>query len=178
MKNTVLKMLFVVTCLLSCQEKIKEATNATNETNTTLKIKTMTKEDAIKLVKPFYDFLGGDATVEEVQPSYHDDWKSFYDNSGARTMEETVGFVSGPLAEMIPDLKWKIMEVYVNEESIVVRGEATGTPVGASFMGTPITGGKSFKFMSIDIHELEGEKIKRTYHIEDWLSAIQQVSTN
>ena len=93
-------------------------------------------------------------------------------------MEETIGFVNGPLNQMIPDLKWKIVEVYTTKGEIIVRGEATGTPSGDIFMGSPIPGGKKFKFMSIDIHELENGKIKRTYHIEDWLSAIQQVSAN
>lgn len=137
----------------------------------------LSEQDAIKLVKPFYDFLGGDATPEQVQPSYHSNWVSYYDNTQGRTMEETVGFVSGPLAQMVPDLKWTIQQVYVTgENTIIVRGEATGTPVGDQFMGTPISGGKSFKFMSIDIHELKDDKIIKTYHVEDWMNAIQQVA--
>jgi len=91
-------------------------------------------------------------------------------------MTETAGFVSGPLAQMIPDLKWSIKKVYITgDNTIVVRGEATGTPAGDNFMGTAIPGGKSFTFMSIDIHELKEDKIIRTYHVEDWMSAIQQV---
>jgi predicted ester cyclase len=57
-----------------------------------------------------------------------------------------------------------------------VRGEATGTPAG-EFMGAAPTG-KSFKMMSIDVHTLEGGKMVRTYHIEDWLGAVRQLSTN
>lgn len=148
-----------------------------NKNNSTMSHKMINEQDAVKLVKPFYDFLGGDAKPEQVQPSYHPDWISYYDNTKGRSMEETVGFVSGPLAEMVPDLKWTIKKVYVTgENTIIVRGEATGTPAGDHFMGTPIAGGKSFKFMSIDIHELEGDKIIRTYHVEDWLNAIQQVA--
>ena len=136
----------------------------------------MSTQQATKLVKPFYDMLGGDATPAEVQPSYHDDWVSYFDNESGRSMADTVGFVGGPLAQMIPDLKWTIKEVYVTQDTIVVRGEATGTPAGESFMGAPIPGGKSFKFMSIDIHELKDGKIIRTYHVEDWMGAIRQVS--
>jgi len=36
--------------------------------------------------------------------------------------------------------------------------------------------GKSFKLMSIDVHTLEGGKMVRTYHIEDWLGAVRQLS--
>jgi len=43
------------------------------------------------------------------------------------------------------------------------------------FMGAPHTG-KSFKLMSIDVHTLEGGKMVRSYHIEDWLGAVRQLS--
>ena len=141
--------------------------------------KALSKEEATALVKPFYDFLGGDATPGEVQPSYHEDWISYYDNDDGRTMEDTLAFVSGPLAQMVPDLKWRIVDVYVtNANEVIVRGEATGTPVGDVFMGRPLAGGKSFKIMSVDVHVLEGRKIKATYHVEDWLNAIGQVAAS
>ena len=57
---------------------------------------------------------------------------------------------------------------------VTVRGEATGTPAG-EFMGAPHSG-KSFKLMSIDVHALEGGKMVRSYHIEDWLGAVRQLS--
>jgi predicted ester cyclase len=43
------------------------------------------------------------------------------------------------------------------------------------FMGAVHTG-KSFKLMSIDVHTLEGGKMVRTYHIEDRLGAVRQLS--
>uniref|UniRef100_UPI003A938C71 ester cyclase n=1 Tax=Hoeflea sp. TaxID=1940281 RepID=UPI003A938C71 len=50
----------------------------------------------------------------------------------------------------------------------------TGTPV------TPFFGvdgeGRSFDIMTIDIHELEDGVIARTYHVEDWAGALQQLS--
>lgn len=163
------------TTLISCSaDEIKNEETIKMET-----VSQMTKEEATALVQPFYDFLGGESSPEEVKPSYHEDWKSYYDNTQSRNMEETIGFVSGPLAEMVPDLHWEIMEVYLtNEEQIIVRGEATGTPVGESFMGSAIEGGKSFRFMSIDIHELKDGKIYETFHVEDWLNAIQQVAAS
>ena len=33
--------------------------------------------------------------------------------------------------------------------------------------------GKSFDTMAIDIHEVENGKIKKTWHIEDWLTALK-----
>jgi hypothetical protein len=40
-------------------------------------------------------------------------------------------------------------------------------------MGTP-TNGKSFKLMSLDLHTIDGGKIARTYHVEDWQGAFRQ----
>ena len=74
----------------------------------------------------------------------------------------------------IPDLKWEIKEVLISGNHVIVRGEATGTPAG-EMMGTP-TNGKSFKLMSLDLHTIEGNKIARTYHVEDWQGAFRQVA--
>lgn len=172
-KEFYLILLFAMTIMVSCN------TESSNKKETTMNNQIMTEQEAIQLVKPFYDFLGGDSTPEKVKPSYHDDWLSYYSNTGSRNMEETINFVSGPLAQMVPDLKWEIKEVYLtSKDQIIIRGEATGTPVGDNFMGTSISGGKSFTFMSIDIHHLKDGKIAKTYHVEDWLNAIQQIASN
>jgi hypothetical protein len=42
-------------------------------------------------------------------------------------------------------------------------------------MGAPHSG-KSFKLMSIDVHTLEGGKMIRSYHIEDWMGAVRQLT--
>jgi len=174
-RSKILLLAIITFGIASCSsEEINESTD-----NKILEMENneMSKEEATELVKPFYDFLGGEGSPEGFKPVYHEDWKSFYDNTESRDMEETIGFVSGPLAEMVPDLKWKIIAVYVtSDDQIIVRGEATGTPVGDNFMGSPIEGGKEFKFMSIDIHELKDGKIYQTFHVEDWLNAIEQVA--
>jgi len=72
------------------------------------------------------------------------------------------------------DEKHRGPQVLRVSNQVTVRGEATGTPAG-EFMGVPYTG-KSFKLMSIDVHTLEGGKMVRTYHIEDWLGAVRQLS--
>jgi predicted ester cyclase len=68
------------------------------------------------------------------------------------------------------NLKWQIKEVLVSGNQVTVRGEATGTPAG-EFMGAPHNR-KSFKLMSIDVHTLEGGKIIRPCHIEDWMGTV------
>ena len=80
--------------------------------------------------------------------------------------------VIGGFATSIPDMKFEIKEVLVAGDRVIVRGEVTGTPAGDLF-GVPHTG-KSFKMMTIDIQTIRDGKIARTYHVENWLSALQQ----
>ena len=81
--------------------------------------------------------------------------------------------VVGGFAKSIPDMKFEIKEVLVAGDRVVVRGEVTGTPAGDLF-GVPHTG-KSFRIMAIDIQTVQDGKIARTYHLENWISAVGQL---
>ena len=81
--------------------------------------------------------------------------------------------VVGGFAKSIPDMRFEIKEVLVARDRVIVRGEVTGTPAGDLF-GVAHTG-KSFRIMAIDIQTIQGGKIARTYHLENWLSAVGQL---
>jgi ketosteroid isomerase-like protein len=81
--------------------------------------------------------------------------------------------VVGGFAKSIPDMKFDVKEVLVAADRVIVRGEVTGTPAGDLF-GVPHTG-KSFRIMAIDIQTIRDGKIARTYHLENWLSAVGQL---
>jgi len=136
----------------------------------------MTENSARASLAPFYKALNAayvDEAPELVKQSTAPDWVTCRGNDLCNTREEVLAGI-GPRLKAIPDLKWEIKEVVVSGNRAVVRGEATGTPAG-NLMGTP-TNGKSFKLMSIDIHTIEGGKIVRTYHVEDWQGAFRQLS--
>ena len=58
--------------------------------------------------------------------------------------------------------------------TVIVRSRAAGTLVGPFF---GVDGqGRSFDIMTIDIHTVEDGKIPRSYHVEDWAGALQQLS--
>ncbi|MCI0553770.1 MAG: ester cyclase [Anaerolineae bacterium] len=76
---------------------------------------------------------------------------------------------------MIPDLKWEPQEMIQEGNRVIVRSMASGTPNG-DFMGVKATGAKSFKIMTIDIHTVENGKVVEVYHLEDWPTAIKQLS--
>ena len=74
----------------------------------------------------------------------------------------------------VPDLRWTIKDILTLRDQIVVRGEATGTPIG-EFWGAKPTG-KSFKTMAIDIFTVGNGKLASAYHVENWVGALQQIS--
>src|ERR1700730_1009663 len=78
--------------------------------------------------------------------------------------------VVGNFAKSIPDMTFEIKEVLVAGDRVIVRGEVSGTPAGELF-GAPHTG-KSFKIMAIDIQTIRDGKIAKTYHMENWISAL------
>src|SRR6266581_980599 len=86
---------------------------------------------------------------------------------------ETSIKVVGNFAKSIPDMKFEIREVLVACDRVIVRGEVTGTPAGELF-SVPHTG-QSFKIMAIDIQTIKDGKIAKTYHMENWLSALGQL---
>lgn len=81
--------------------------------------------------------------------------------------------IVGGFAKSIPDMKFEIKEVLVAGDRVIVRGEVTGTPAGDLF-GVPHSG-RSFKIMAIDIQTVKDGKIAKTYHLENWLSALGQL---
>ena len=76
----------------------------------------------------------------------------------------------------IPDMKFDIKEVLVAGDRVIVRGEVTGTPSGELF-GVPHSG-NSFRIMAVDIQTVRDGKIAKTFHMENWLSAIGQLRAN
>lgn len=136
----------------------------------------VTEESARASLAPFYKALNA-AYVNDapdlIKQSTTQDWVTCRGNDLCNTREEVIAGIA-PRLKAIPDLKWEIKEVLVSGNRAIVRGEATGTPAG-NLMGTA-TNGKSFKLMSIDVHTIEGGKIVRTYHVEDWQGAFRQLS--
>jgi predicted ester cyclase len=136
----------------------------------------MSVETARASVAPFYEALNAEFTKESpdlVRQATAPEWVSCRGNDVCNSRDEVIAGIAARLAS-IPDLKWQIKDVLVSGNQVTVRGEATGTPAG-EFMGAAHTG-KSFKVMSIDVHTLEGGKMIRSYHIEDWIGAVRQLT--
>lgn len=135
------------------------------------------------IVMPFYQ---GALTVntktnpaDALNSVLADDFISFGTSEKAnKSKEQLIGQLNF-FWKMIPDLVWEPQEVIVNGNQVIVRSKVTGTPNSpeGKFMGVPTNGSKSFHTMSIDIHTIENGKIVKVRHVEDWISAIKQVSS-
>ena len=138
----------------------------------------MSPDAARAAVAPFYKALNAEFANDSaalIRQATATDWVSCRGNDICNSRDEVIAGVAQRL-KSVPDLRWEIKDVLVSANQVTVRGEATGTPAG-EFMGAPRTG-KSFKVMSIDVHTIEGGKMVRSYHIEDWIGAVRQLTAN
>ena len=136
----------------------------------------LTDSLARTIVAPFYHALSsasGKLVPALVMQSTSPEWISCRNNDECGPRDKVIDAIAA-IHEAIPNLTWEIKELLVAGNTVIVRGEASGTPNG-EFKGVP-HGGKSFRVMSIDIHVIEGDKMKRSYHVEDWLGATRQIS--
>jgi predicted ester cyclase len=138
----------------------------------------MTIEAARASVAPFYKALNAESAKDSadlIRQATAPEWVSCRGNDSCNSRDEVIAGIAARL-KSIPDLKWQIKEVLVAGNQVTIRGEATGTPAG-EFMGAAHTG-KSFKLMSIDVHTIEGGRMIRSYHVEDWLGAVRQLTAD
>ncbi len=137
----------------------------------------LTEERARALIGPWYGLFNvrGRADVRTIaERVLTTDYQSCAGNEPPQCQgrEAEIALVES-FARTIPDMRWEILEVLVAGDRVIVRGEQTGTPAGALF-GVPHSG-KSFKMMAVDIHTIRDGKIAKTFHVEDWRGALEQL---
>ena len=135
----------------------------------------LTVEEARKIVAPLYDALNepGKKDIHALlAQAANPDYKSFHTDEEWLSRDQ-LAEVFKNMGSVIPDLCWVVKDVQTFGDQIVVRGEATGTPV-LEFWGAKPTG-KSFKTMAIDVFTVKNGKLSSAYHVENWMTALQQV---
>jgi len=100
------------------------------------------------------------------------DYRSYHTNEEWLTRDQ-LAEVFKTIGSAVPDLRWTIRDIQTSGDQIVVRGEATGTPTG-EFWGAKPTG-NGFKTMSIDLFTVKNGKLASAYHVENWITALQQI---
>jgi predicted SnoaL-like aldol condensation-catalyzing enzyme len=135
----------------------------------------LTVEKATRIIEPLYDALNQPQTKNVaalLAQACHADYQSFSTNDEWLS-RDALADVFTQIGTNVPDLAWRIMDVIVAGDRVIVRGEATGTPVGELF-GARATG-RSFTTMAIDVFTVRGDKLASAFHVENWMSAIQQL---
>jgi len=137
----------------------------------------LTVEEARRISAPLYDALNRPSEKDVsalLARACHDDYQSHHTNQDFRTRDQLADAFR-TMGDSIPDLTWNVVDIHVLNDMIIVRGEATGTPV-AEFFGAAPTG-KAFKTMAIDLFTVRDGKLAKGYHIENWMTAIEQLKS-
>jgi predicted ester cyclase len=129
------------------------------------------------VVESFYKLLLSGTTSVDLQERMNEVLSPAWESYGgygqpAKTRAQFLAQLQGT-GTVVPNLVWKVEEVLQEGNRFVVRGRATATPVRA-FLGVEPSN-RSFEIMSIDIHTVENHKIVKSYHVEDWHAAIEQL---
>ncbi len=137
----------------------------------------LTEERARALIAPWYSLFNvasrGDvrAIAERTLTA---DYQSCHGNRPSECWgrETTIKNVE-QFGNLIPDMEFRILDILVADDRVIVRGEQTGTPAGELF-GIPHSG-KSFRIMAFDIQTIKNGKIAKTFHVENWHAAAEQL---
>jgi predicted SnoaL-like aldol condensation-catalyzing enzyme len=132
-------------------------------------------EEARRIVSPLYDALNQPSKKDVpalLAKATNPDYRSYYTNEEWLTRDQ-LAEVFKNIGSAVPDLRWTIKDIQTLGNQIVVRGEATGTPTG-EFWGAKPTG-KSFRTMAIDVFTVKNSKLASAYHVENWMTALQQI---
>jgi predicted SnoaL-like aldol condensation-catalyzing enzyme/ketosteroid isomerase-like protein len=132
-------------------------------------------EEARRIVAPLYDALNQPAQKDVpklLAKATDPDYRSYHTNEDWLTRDQ-LAEVFRNIGLSVPDLHWTIKDIQTLGNQIVVRGEATGTPTGEFYGAKPT--GKSFKTMAIDLFTVKNGKLASAYHVENWMTALQQI---
>jgi predicted ester cyclase len=136
----------------------------------------LTVEEARRIVAPLYDALNEPSKKDVaalLAKAANPDYRSYSTNEDWLTRDQLAD-VFKMLGSAVPNLSWTIEDIQTFGDQIVVRGEATGMPTCELFGAKPT--GKSFKTMAVDLFTVKNGKLASAYHVENWMTALQQIS--
>jgi predicted SnoaL-like aldol condensation-catalyzing enzyme len=135
----------------------------------------LTLMEARRIVAPLYDALNQPSKKDVaalLAKACNPDYRSHHTNDDWLSRDQLAG-VFTMIGSAVPDLRWTIEDIQIFGDQIVVRGRATGTPTG-EFWGAKPTG-KGFSTMAIDIFTVKNGKLSTAFHVENWMTALEQI---
>jgi predicted SnoaL-like aldol condensation-catalyzing enzyme/predicted ester cyclase len=136
----------------------------------------LTIMEARTIVAPLYDALNQPSKKDVaalLAKACNPDYRSYGTNEDWLTRDQ-LAEVFKMIGSAVPDLRWTIEDIQTFGDQIVVRGEASGKPTGELFGAKPT--GKSFKTMALDLFTVKNGKLASAYHVENWMTALEQIS--
>jgi predicted SnoaL-like aldol condensation-catalyzing enzyme/predicted ester cyclase len=136
----------------------------------------LTVEEARRIVAPLYDALNEPSKKDVaalLAKAANPNYRSYSTNEYWLTRDQLAD-VFKMLGSAVPNLRWTIEDIQTFGDRIMARGEATGTPIRELFGAKPT--GKSFKTMALDLFTVKNGKLASAYHVENWMTALQQIS--
>ncbi|QGZ41828.1 putative ester cyclase [Pseudoduganella flava] len=101
------------------------------------------------------------------------DWNDIPLAPGQEPGPEGIKPIIRAFAAAFPDVKITVHDMVQLPGKIAVRGEITGTHNGELFGLAPT--GKAVSFRIHEFHELDGERVTTTWHMEDWYGLFLQL---
>jgi predicted ester cyclase len=101
------------------------------------------------------------------------DWQYLPEPPGQQPGPDQMIPVFADLAAALPDMRIEILDVLVQDDRVGVRAEVSGTQAGP-LMGIAATR-KPLRFAIHSFHEIRGDRVSKTWHLEDWLSVFRQL---
>ncbi|MGQ3215309.1 MAG: ester cyclase [Shinella sp.] len=122
-------------------------------------------------VKWYEDFDRNQPEILEAILS--DTWRDIPDAPDTAPGAQTAKAVLKMLHTAFPDFRIAVEDIVAEGNMIVVRSTISGTQTGP-FAGLPASG-KKLRIQAVDIHLVEGGKIQKTWHTEDWMTGLRQL---
>jgi len=113
------------------------------------------------------------ADISLLRTAVTSDWQYLPGASGQPVGVEQMAPMLADLLHALPDMKITLLDVLIHDTMVGVRAKVTGTQSGP-LMGIPATS-KPVDFAIHSFHELRGDRIAKTWHLEDWLGLFRQI---
>ncbi|CAE6764196.1 ester cyclase [Paraburkholderia domus] len=101
------------------------------------------------------------------------DWEYIPEPVGAAPGPEQMVQIFANIATALPDMKITLLDVLIHGDRVGVRAEVSGTQSG-ELLGIAASS-KHISFAIHSFHQMRGNLIAKTWHLEDWLSVFRQL---
>ncbi|CAE6726322.1 hypothetical protein R70006_01934 [Paraburkholderia domus] len=101
------------------------------------------------------------------------DWEYIPEPVGAAPGPEQMVQIFANMATALPDMKITLLDVLIHGDRVGVRAEVSGTQSG-ELLGIAASS-KHISFAIHSFHQMRGNLIAKTWHLEDWLSVFRQL---